>query len=102
MLDKFNNLNAKTEEAIDKCCSCCKNAASKTNNFMNQCPALSTSIAVGSVIATASVISPIVRKVTVPSCKYLAKQQIKLLAGIGVFSIANYIAKNSSSDNILI
>lgn len=43
-------------------------------------------------LAALSVISPSIRKITTSTVKATCKQQMKLLAGIGVLSIANYIA----------
>lgn len=43
-------------------------------------------------LAALSVISPSVRKITTSTVKATCKQQMKLLAGIGVLSIANYIS----------
>ncbi|WP_195939597.1 hypothetical protein [Romboutsia sp. 1001713B170131_170501_G6] len=43
-------------------------------------------------LAALSVISPSVRKVTTSTVKATCKQQMKLLAGIGILSIANYIS----------
>lgn len=99
--DEFSNLNSKMEEAIDKSCSCFKNATSQTNDVMNQYPVLSTSLAVGSILTTASIVSPMVRKITIPTCKYLIKQQARLLVGVGIFSLATYISNNSNSDGSL-
>lgn len=43
-------------------------------------------------LAALSVISPSVRKITTSTIKATCKQQMKLLAGIGILSIANYIS----------
>lgn len=43
-------------------------------------------------LAALSVISPSVRKVTTSTVKATCKQQMKLLAGIGILSIANYVS----------
>lgn len=43
-------------------------------------------------LAALSVISPSVRKITTSTVKATCKQQMKLLAGIGILSIANYIS----------
>ena len=43
-------------------------------------------------LAALSVISPSIRKITTSTDKATCKQQMKLLAGIGVLSIANYIS----------
>ncbi|CEI73505.1 MULTISPECIES: hypothetical protein [Romboutsia] len=43
-------------------------------------------------LAALSVISPSIRKITTSTVKATCKQQMKLLAGIGVLSIANYIS----------
>ena len=58
-------------------------------------PILSTGAVIGSTLVIASAISPTVRKITVPTCKYLLKQQINLLAGVGILYLANYVTNNS-------
>lgn len=68
-------------------------------NFAKNNPALTTGLAAASVVATASIISPKIRKMTAPVCKYALKQQLKLLAGIGILSIANTISNQSNLFN---
>ncbi|RDY24709.1 hypothetical protein CHF27_000480 [Romboutsia maritimum] len=72
---------------------CCKNA-SNIKFFMSSHPIISTGAVTGSILTTASIISPNVRKFTVPLFKSLTKHQLKLFAGLGLLSIANYIANN--------
>lgn len=77
------------ESSIKKCSCYCSDLP----------PLITTGIAIGSVLTTASILNPKVRKITIPILKYTAKQQLRLLAGIGVLSIATYIA-NSQSETI--
>ncbi|RDY28896.1 hypothetical protein CHL78_002950 [Romboutsia weinsteinii] len=74
-----------TTQKMSECC--CKT--------IKENPLLSTGAVIGSTLFIASAISPTVRKVTVPTCKYLLKQQINLLAGVGILYLANYVTNNS-------
>lgn len=92
----FNEFNNTNKEELyyfeDDCC----NLGDDLKTFTQSNPLLTKGLLVGSTLAAATIISPKVRKVTIPTCKFLAKQQLKLLAGIGVLSIATYITSNSS------
>lgn len=68
--------------------------------FAKNNPALTTGIAIGSIFTATTLISPKVRKVTIPTCKFLAKQQLKILAGIGLFSIANLLVNEDDDVNL--
>ena len=88
-LNEFDNINE------DEFCSCSDNYNNFSNDlkkFAGNNPMLTTGIIAGSTLATASIINPTIRKITVPTCKLVAKQQLKFLAGVGVLSIATYIA----------
>ncbi|MCR8745063.1 hypothetical protein [Romboutsia lituseburensis] len=91
----FNEFNNTNEEEIyyfeDDCC----NLGDSLKTFAQSNPLLTKGLLVGSTLAAATIISPTVRKITIPTCKFLAKQQFKFLAGIGVLSIATYITSNS-------
>lgn len=83
MKNDFNNSYSK---------SCCKCAS----NFIKDYPALSTLVISGAIISATTLFSSKSRKVLFPAVKYIGKQQLKLFAGIGILSIATYIA----SDNV--
>ena len=89
-LNKFNNINE------DEFCRCCNDLPSNLKNFTKNNPLVATVLVAGSTLTTASIISPTMRKFTVPTCKFIAKQQLKFLAGIGVLSIATYISSQSN------
>ncbi|MEF9990511.1 MAG: hypothetical protein RRZ84_06025 [Romboutsia sp.] len=78
--DDFRKLEHKLEDTRNKC------------YCIDLSPAITTGIVVGCSITAASIISPRVRKITVPVFKYALKQQMRLLAGIGVLSIATLLA----------
>lgn len=85
----INELEKQVEDSVVKCyCS-----------LSNISPGVTTGIAMASALTTATILSPKIRKITIPLTKFVAKQQIKLLAGIGVLSVATYIT-NSSSNTI--
>ena len=91
-LNEFDNIN---EDDFCSCSDNCNNFSKDLKKFTGNNPMLATGIIAGSTLATASIISPTIRKITVPTCKFAAKQQLKFLAGIGVLSIATYIANQS-------
>jgi hypothetical protein len=97
--DEFNNIYLINEETNFNDVSSSTDYYANLKNFAKSNPAFSTGIAAASVIATTSVISPKVRKVTVPVCKYVAKQQLKLLTGIGLLSVARSISNQSNISN---
>lgn len=66
-------------------------------SFARDNPLLTKGLLIGSTLTIASIVNPNVRKITIPTCKFLAKQQLKLLAGIGVLSIATYSTKKVSN-----
>jgi len=93
-LNEFDNINE------DEFCSCsdnCNNFSNDFKKFTGNNPMLATGIIAGSALATASIISPTIRKITVPTCKFVVKQQLKLLAGIGALSIATYLTNQSGN-----
>ncbi len=98
--NEFNNTN---ENTSFNNCSNCDDLSNNMKNFTKSNPTLTTGILVGSALVTANIISPSIRKITIPTCKFVAKQQLKLLAGIGVLSIATYIAShpNNMDDDIM-
>lgn len=53
---------------------------------------LTAGLVVGSALTTATILSPNVRKVTLPMAKFALKQQMKALVGLGILSIATYIS----------
>lgn len=74
-----------TTKQINSCC--CKNIKCH--------PMLAVGTAIGATLVVSSIINPKIRKVTVPTCKFLVKQQFNLLAGLGILVLANYISNNS-------
>lgn len=68
--------------------SSCKCASDFVKNY----PALSTIIASGVIVSTTTLFSSKARKVIFPAVKYVGKQQLKLFAGIGILSIATFLA----------
>ncbi|MGL6105282.1 hypothetical protein [Romboutsia sp.] len=56
-----------------------------------------TGLVAGCAIIAANLVCPTVRKVTVPTCNFFAKQQIKLLAGIGILFTATYITSQDKN-----
>ncbi|MBO3445607.1 hypothetical protein [Clostridium sp. CCUG 7971] len=97
--DEFNNVYLINEE--NNFNSSTSDYYNNFKNFAKNNPALTTGLATASVIATASVVSPKVRKVTMPVCKYVVKQQLKLLTGIGLLSVARSISNQSNLYNKL-
>ena len=93
-LNEFDNIN---EDELCGYSDNCNNFSNDLKKFTGNNPMLATGIIAGSALATASIISPTIRKITVPTCKFVVKQQLKLLAGIGVLSIATYIASPSGN-----
>lgn len=93
-LNEFDNIN---EDEFCGCSDNCNNFSNDLKKFTGNNPMLATGIIASSALATASIISPTIRKITVPTCKFVVKQQLKLLTGIGVLSIATYIANQSSN-----
>lgn len=87
--DDMKDLEKQVEDSVVKCCCYCRNLS----------PLATTGIIVGSALTTATILSPRVRKVTIPVAKYVAKQQLRMLAGIGMLSIATYLA--SAPDDIV-
>ena len=89
-----------TSNEYNECnCYCCEtDSSSSIKKIVKDNPAITTGIVIGTALTAATIISPTVRKITVPTCKYLAKQQLKILAGIGLFSIATFI---STQDDII-
>lgn len=79
-------------EFTECCCNC-------SSDFFRSYPILTTVIASTTILSTASLVNPKARKVLLPAFKYLGKQQLKLFAGIGIFSIATYIAKQNTDLN---
>lgn len=63
-----------------------------SKNFIKDNPGLTTGLVIGGVLTTAAIINPTTRKVTIPTFKFVAKQQFKILAGVGLFSIASFIS----------
>lgn len=82
----------------DYCC-CESETSSSIKKFAQNNPGLTAGIVLGSALTAATIISPTVRRVTVPTCKYLAKQQLKILAGVGLFSIATFLIAQDDIDN---
>lgn len=81
-------------------CCCCKNETSSSiKKFIKNNPGLTAGIVLGSALTAATIINPTVRKFTVPTCKYLAKQQLKMLAGVGLFSIATFLIAQDDIDD---
>lgn len=78
----IENLEKSIKGSVDKCCCNC-NVSS---------PLLTTGLVVGSALTTATILSPRIRKVTLPIAKFALKQQMKALVGLGILSIATYIS----------
>ncbi|MGL4914580.1 MAG: hypothetical protein ACRC3Y_19345 [Romboutsia sp.] len=93
-LNNFNNINEEEYYYFEN--ECC-NFSNELKSFVKSNPLLTKGLVAGSTLTIATIISPKVRKVTIPTCKFLAKQQLKLLAGIGVLSIATYISSQSTN-----
>ncbi|SCH03824.1 MULTISPECIES: hypothetical protein [unclassified Romboutsia] len=93
--DQFKNMK-------DDLSECCCKSCNGTSEFVSNYPVLSTLIASGVVLSAATLVSPKARKVLFPAFKYLGKQQLKLFAGIGILSVATYLANDSIDvdDNI--
>lgn len=83
----INDLEKQIEDSVIECYCSCKNIS----------PIAATGLVVGSALTTATVLSPTIRKITVPIAKFAIKQQFRLLAGLGVLSIATYITSSSSN-----
>ena len=73
-----------------KACSCYKNLA-KSKKY------LTSGLILGTTLAATSIINPKIRKVALPTYKYLAKQQVKILAGVGLFSIVSMITSKDQN-----
>lgn len=86
--DQFKDMKDDLSECCYKSCNC-------TSEFVSNYPILSTLIASGVVLSAATLVSPKARKVLFPAFKYLGKQQLKLFAGIGILSVATYLANES-------
>ena len=89
-LNNFNNINDEEYYYFeDECC----NFSNDLKSFSKINPLLVKGLLVGSTLTAATIVSPKVRKVT----GFIAKQQLKLLAGIGILSIATYISKQNDN-----
>lgn len=68
----------------------------KNSSFCKNSPKskqyLTTGLILGTTLAATSIMNPKIRKFAIPTYKYLAKQQVKILAGIGMFSIASLLS----------
>ncbi|MGL5348035.1 MAG: hypothetical protein ACRDA3_11845 [Peptostreptococcaceae bacterium] len=73
-------------------CPYCSNQVSNAKKIIKNNPGLTSGIVIGGALTTASLINPTLRKVTLPTFKFIAKQQLKILAGVGLFSIASFIS----------
>lgn len=81
----INNYENLTELSVKKC----------HYNSNNLSPFVATGLIVGSALTTATVLSPKIRKVTLPLAKFAFKQQIKTLAGLGLLYISTSIASST-------
>ncbi|QJA08988.1 hypothetical protein HF520_08520 [Romboutsia sp. CE17] len=92
-----NENKKELDQYCDYNCNCnCK------SNFISEYPLLTTLITSGTILSTTALLSQKGRKILIPTFKYIGKQQLKLFAGIGILSIANYITKeNFLSKDIL-
>lgn len=66
-------------------------------NFSKSKQCLTTGLVLGTTLAATTIINPKIRKVAIPTYKYLAKQQMKILAGVGLFSIVSMISSKDES-----
>ena len=66
-------------------------------NFSKSKQCLTTGLVLGTTLVATSIINPKIRKVAIPTYKYLAKQQMKILAGVGLFSIVSMISSKDES-----
>lgn len=73
-------------------CPYCSNQVSRAKTFIGNNPGLTSGIVIGGALTTASLINPTIRKVTIPTFKFISKQQLKILAGVGLFSIASFLS----------
>ena len=73
-------------------CAHYSNQVLKAKKIIQNNPGLTSGIIIGGALTTASLINPTIRKVTIPTFKFIAKQQFKILAGVGLFSIASFVS----------
>lgn len=66
-------------------------------NFSKSKQFLTTGLVLGTTLVATSIINPKIRKVAIPTYKYLGKQQMKILAGVGLFSIVSMISSKDES-----
>ena len=66
-------------------------------NFSKSKQYLTTGLVLGTTLVATSIINPKIRKVAIPTYKYLGKQQMKILAGVGLFSIVSMISSKDES-----
>lgn len=64
----------------------------------DNCPITSALFIFGAIISISALLNSKSRKFLFSTVKFLGKQQLKLLAGVGIFSIATFISKNIYSD----
>lgn len=87
-----NNFEKQIDNSMEKYyCNC---------NYIS--PLIATGLVVGSALTTATIISPKIRKLTLPVAKFAFKQQLKVLTGLGLLAIATSIISSPEDvDNYL-